>query len=302
MFNTFRYDYILIWNHGLIYKDDIIREIRNHNDFEIIKIMSYKPKKINDLVKHVYSCDYAPIWHLLSKTRYLLSTKPEVLFIFFKNNNPDEDYFGDGEFRHIESSTLKRFKEALRDRFNERKCDRRSENHVIHASDNQEQTDYILKYLGIKEGINHLNRKQNKILNIPYHLKKIDRLFIQKVRLSDVYCSILFKGKNNKVKTNTVPLVETPHYRSLVSKNGEYRKYLNEFQGSYLQDNYSQEKFLKLSLELKYLEDEYSNNYVIINQTDSSFFEVLDGVHRTSILRYRGEEEIVAGVCKSGLF
>ena len=148
-----RYDYFLIWGNGLKYRDQIINEIRKDSNFQIIKILHHKPKNIKELVQAIYSYDYAPFCHLKSKTEYLLKTAPEVDFIFVKNIDPREDYVGEGEFRHIESQNVKLLKERIRDNYNKRKDDRRTEEHVIHASDNQDQTDYILRYLGFNDGL-----------------------------------------------------------------------------------------------------------------------------------------------------
>jgi hypothetical protein len=164
-----RYDYFLIWGNGLRYKNQIIDEIRKDNNFQIVKILHHKPKTIKKLVQAIYSYDYAPFWHLKSKTEYLLKTTPEVEFIFVKNIDPREDYVGEGDFRHVESQTVKHLKETIRDKYNERKDDRRTEEHVVHASDNQEQTDYILRYLGFNEGLNYLTREPNKLIKTKYY-------------------------------------------------------------------------------------------------------------------------------------
>lgn len=295
MFNSFRYDYILIWGNGLIYKNQIIKEIKDHLDFEIISIINHKPKTIKNLVKAVYSFDYAPFAHLRNKTRYLLSTKPEVCFIFFKNNNPDEDYLGKNKFRHVESLTLKKFKEKIRDRFNERKEDRRSENHVIHASDNQQQTDYILKYLGYSDGIKYLERKPNGIIKCPNHLKSFDIITIKEIDINKIFCSII-NFENNKAKLVQKPLSESPHYKAVSENKSYYVKYLQEFQGDLLKDNYSEEKFYNLLKNLKYLEGKNKTSYIIVKEEKPDFYVILDGLHRASILKYRGENKIIAGV------
>jgi hypothetical protein len=153
LFENVRYDSILVWGNGLQYKVEIIQKIQEHPDFEVIHIVNHKPESIAEFVKAVYSFDYAPFWHLEAKIQYLLSTEPEINLVVFKNRNPDEDYLGEGDFRHLESITVKNFKDKLRDVYNERKNDRRSENHVVHATDNQKQTDYILKYIGYENGL-----------------------------------------------------------------------------------------------------------------------------------------------------
>ena len=66
----------------------------------------------------MYAYDYAPFWHLKDKSKYLMGTKNEVCFIFIKNNHPNIDFYGEKNFRHLESKTIKAFKEMIRDKYN----------------------------------------------------------------------------------------------------------------------------------------------------------------------------------------
>ena len=151
-----RYDYFLIWGNGLPYQNEILDILRDAESIEIIRLTSYKPKNIAKLVRAIYSYDYAPLQHLRAKTRYLLETIPEVLFIFVLNRDARERYVCTGAFRHVECANIKSIKEEIRNRFNPRKEGKRTEEHVIHASDNESQVDHILKYLGVKAGVSYL--------------------------------------------------------------------------------------------------------------------------------------------------
>lgn len=292
---SYRYDHILIWGNGLEYKTQIINETRNHPDFEIIKIYNYKPKNIKKFVKAVYSFDYAPFHHLKDKTKYLLTTKAEVVFIFFKNNNPNEDYLDDGDFRHIESLTLKKFKDELRNRFNERKDDIRTENHVIHASDNQKQTDYILKYLGFKDGIDHLSNKPSICIKASYHFSKIKKFTIKMVDIKDIYCSIA-KSEGNSVKLSICPIQESPHYKTLMNQDKSYAEYLNNYQGTFLQDNYTEDIFLNLSKTINYLKGDHYSDYIFVSKSKDNKYIIMDGLHRAAILKYNCINKVIVAV------
>ena len=135
MLENSQVDYILIWGHGLVYKDNIIDVIEAQANLKILKILFYKPRKISDLVKTICSYDYAPFRHLKGKTRYLKSTPNKTLFIFVDNIKPDNDYLGEGKFRHLESMTFKALKEEIRNAYNPRCNSKRTEEHVIHISD-----------------------------------------------------------------------------------------------------------------------------------------------------------------------
>ena len=285
-----RYDYILIWGNGLQYGNEIVQHIRAHPDFDVIHILSHKPKSISVFVKAVYSFDYAPFWHLEGKTQYLLSTDPEVKLIVFKNNNPDEDYLGEGEFRHLESMTIKRFKEKLRDLYNERKNDRRSENHVIHATDNQKQTDYLLRYLGYEDGLKTILEYSNDYLKSPWHLGNISRYTIEQVDINDIRCRLIVRGKNR-----IAPIEDSPHYNTLVNDNNCYEDYVNEYQGTHFQDNHSSIKFKKLANKFEYLSDGFESAYICVRK-NNDIYTVCDGLHRLAILKYQKAERLLVAV------
>ena len=291
-----RIDYFLIWGNGLKYKEEIIDIIRENSNLEIIAIKKHKVENIAKLVKAIYSYDYAPFKHLRNKTKYLLTTKPEVIFIFILNKKPLEYYASENPvFRHIESDTIKSVKELVRDKFNERKDDRRTENHVIHASDNQSQTDYILKYLGFKEGIMKFKKTVNSLISTPYHLGNFDNFLIKKINLSDIYCSISTGFKTHKL----CKIEETPHFKFL---NGyhktykDYRKLVESFTG--FTDAQFPKNYQNFANEFNYLNGQYSSSYILNKQIQKQKYQVLDGVHRVSILLHRGYDKIIAGIVK----
>jgi hypothetical protein len=287
-----RYDYILIWGNGLQYGDEIVQHIRAHPDFDVIHILTHKPKSISVFVKAVYSFDYAPFWHLEAKTQYLLSTAPEVKLVVFKNNNPDEDYLGEGEFRHLESMTIKRFKDKLRDLYNERKNDRRSENHVIHATDNQKQTDYILKYLGYENGLKTILDYSNDYLKSPWHLGDISRFTLEQVDINDIRCRLISKGKSI-----TAQVEDSPHYNTLVNNNNCYGDYVNQHQGVFLLDNHSVAKFKELADKFEYLSEGHGDDYILVIK-ENGIYIVCDGLHRLAILKFQKAEKLLVAVLK----
>jgi len=290
---TIQYDYILIWSHGLQYKNEIIDLIAKNKDFEIIKIQYHHPQKIKNLVKTIYSYDYAPFKHLKAKTKYLKKTASKVFFIFIKNKNPKIDYKGEGSFRHSESMTLKVLKEEIRNKFNPYNNGKRTEDHIIHASDNEAQTNYILKYLGYKNGLNSI-LSTSKILRVPYHIGKINSFHLKKIKLSEIYCTILH-GTHKSMTKRVMHITETPHYKTLSKQTNDYQKYLETFQGYYLTDYYSIEKFLELEKKMSYLEEPYSDNYIIVKKIKNNYI-IQDGVHRACILQKRNKKEIIVAV------
>jgi len=281
-----RIDYLLIWGHGMQYFHYILKDLKHNQNFKILKILKYKPKSIKQLVKKIYSYDYAPYWHLKEKTRYLETTPKEVCFIFIENLDPEEDYLGEGSFRHKESLQLKKFKEHLRDKYNPYENSQRTHNHVIHASDNQLQADYILKFLGFNSGINLFDR-EIKFIDAPYHIKGFDRFEFQNVSIDKLYCNIA-KGKGwDDYILVLSHIAQSPQYMGL--KNIKiYQDYINKFIGGPLTDYYDVDKYHSLQENFHY---PYNNAYIIVKKENDKFI-ILDGLHRASICCFNNEKEI----------
>jgi len=290
-----RYNYFLIWGNGLRYKNQIIDEIRKDHNFQIIKILHHKPKNIKKLVHTIYSYDYAPFWHLKSKTEYLLKSAPDVEFIFVKNLNPQEDYVGKGDFRHIESQTVNLLKEAIRNKYNKRKDDRRTEEHVIHASDNQDQTDYILRYLGFNDGLRHITKEPNKLIKTKYYLGQFSNFRIKNVEIDKIFCRIL-TGTRDSFSTIIVPLEESPQFSCLSGKPEIYKKYIEDYSGGPLTEDYSIELFLNLSNNFTYLHTNHYDDYIIVERISEEKYCILDGLHRAAILNYQGQNMVIVAV------
>lgn len=293
-----RYDYFLIWGNGIQYKWEILDYLRDQTDLEIIRIQDFKPKKIQKLVKAVYSYDYAPFHHLKNKTHYLLKSQPEVVFIFVKNKNPNEKIFGEGSFQHIECENIKRIKEEIRNKFNPRINGKRTEEHVIHASDNQEQTDKILKYLGFKDGLEYLSREPNKIITTKYYIKPFQNFAIKKVDIEKICCNIL-KGTKEKYSIIRVPLEKTPHFECIMGNSKSYIEYIKNFLGGPLTEDYSLDRFLAFSKNFQYLDNEHSTEYILVKKNEHNSYLILDGLHRAVILEYQGKKEVIVAIIEN---
>ncbi|MBN1585106.1 hypothetical protein JW899_01930 [Candidatus Uhrbacteria bacterium] len=291
-----RYDYLLIWGHGLQHRDEILNLLRQDEDIEILKIIKHQ---INDMVRFVdvvYSYDYAPIEHLRGKTKYLLDTVPEVIFVFFRNLNAEESFVGEGEFRHIECRNIKRLKETIRDLYNPKTCGKRTEHHVVHASDNEMQTDVMLKYLGFESGTGVFARP-NFVVDAPYHLASFRVFELKIVSIDKVICWIPHR-ENGQINPRPVSIEETPHYKALSGHDEEYKKYFEEYGGILLTDDQYLEKLRKIYGNISYLTGEYATNYIIAREVEDDKFYILDGTHRISSLKKSGIDKIVIMIAR----
>ena len=294
--SIYRLDYIIIWGHGLKYKDQIIDKIRNNKDLRIIKTLYHRPRTVRRLVNAVYSYDYAPLRHLRSKTRYLMKTPREALFIFVENRNPGEDFYGKGVFRHFESTTLKRFKEEIRNEFNDRIDGQRSEDHVIHASDNELQTHLILQYLGF-EGVQSL-RKKHPIIDVPFYVAKCSEFEIKNVPIEAIVCNIADGDPKKPGKKKNIPIKESPHYAGASGNTGVYEQYLEKYFRTGFSDYYTAERFGKLAENFEYLASPYETHYIAVRELEDGRYRIIDGLHRAAILCHKGVKQLPVAVLK----
>lgn len=285
MFKKWRYDFFIIWGNGMPYLDQIIKMIEENSNFEILMIYRYRPISIRSFIKHVYSCDYIPSEHLRKKTKYLSKVSKNVVFVFVKNINPQEQYYGENYFRNIESTSVKEFKEQVRNLYNPRENGVRTEQHVIHGSDNEGQTRYILQYLGFKDDINIFNENQY-IISYPYHIGRYNKYSIKLVNSDLFYARIIKNGEGKIVRIN-----ETPHYQAAIGNIKEYVQYIEAYRGTFLCDYYSKGKYIKLINNFKYLED-VNGRYIIVKKYEDGYL-IMDGLHRASILIAQGAEGLV---------
>jgi hypothetical protein len=296
-FRKDRYDYFLIWGNGLQCKKEIISIVRNARFIKILKIMNHRPKSIAKLVRTIYSYDYAPFHHLKSKTRYLLQIDPDVVFVFIHNENAQEMYRGTGAFRHIECARIKRIKEEIRNKFNPRKNGKRTEEHVIHASDNESQVDHILRYLGFKNGLDYLKNVPNPLLSLPHYLPNFAKFIVRQAHISQLYGTVV-RGTRDSFRTKVVELDQMPQFACLTGDVTAYQEYLSEFLGGPLTFDYSVEKLMRLSQNLVYLEEPYTTSYILTKEFGLNQYLILDGVHRACILKFRNVNQFPIAVMR----
>lgn len=288
-----RYDSFIIWGHGLQYANDIYNLILNNNKFEIIRSVQYKVRNINKFVSGVYSFDYAPLYHLKDKVRYLKNTPREVLIIFIKNNCPEEYYYGENKFRHLECKNIKDFKNDIRQKYNPKDSNGNiTHEHVIHATDNESQTNSILKLIGYKDGISYL-RPSASIFKLPLSIKEPDEFLIKEVSFENIICINLIE-ENNRIKHKKIPIHHSVQYKGI--DNIEiYNEYLNRYRSKFLKDNYNIEKFKILIENFNYLDKGYENNYILVkndmNSKDNSYI-IVDGLHRAAIHMHQKNKKI----------
>ena len=260
------YHYFTIWNNGIKHLHKILHMIETYGAFDVLRILKHTEKNIIHLVESLYSTDTVPLKHLKSKTKYLLKSNPTVFFIFVRNNRPDEKLTGRGSFRHMQCLTIVDIKNLIRDKFNPKKSNGdRTEEHVVHGSDYQDQTAAILKYLNLTWDI---------VLKPPiYYSKQAD---IKKVSLDSIQARVVSIPK-------VVSIQDTPHYKYLQGNKEIYKKYWRQYIGIKLKDNHTPYAFDVLLKEFKY---PYKHNLITVHNNI-----IVDGLHRAAILKHKGVDE-----------
>jgi len=241
------YRYYIMWSHGLEYEDEILEIIRAR--FKIIYLVYHEPRSWRKLIKKVYSHSYVPARHLKNKLAYLKKLPKEMLFVFVENTDEEE-------FQTI--------KEGIRDWYNPKKNE-----HVIHGSDNEKQTDVILKYLGYS-GIDYFKSK-SPILDLPFYLKEPDRFEVKKVDIWDLSVNVAGEGLRH--------ICSIPHvYGKADIPTTYYEDYIKENRGKKLRMDYTLERFKRLS--------GYEPFICVKNGI------VQDGAHRLATLWLKDEEKV----------
>jgi hypothetical protein len=285
-----RIDAFIIWGHGLPKMKDIIEKIGSNENFKILRIERYKPKNMRSFIYKIYSHDYAPYWHLRSKTKYLLKTQREVCFIFLENRSPMIEYYGEGKFRHKECKNIKILKEKIRDRFNPKIGDERSHDHVVHATDSPEQADQYMRLLGYKRGVQYF-KGNHSFIKIPCYLQEYRKFEVKVIPTKLLLCSVATGESWSSYSTKICDIRQSPQYKFLTGDEQVYATYVNKFLGGPLKEYYNSLKFKTLFKNFQYLASPHFTSYVITYQKGGSHL-ILDGLHRATMHLVQGNENI----------
>lgn len=293
-----RYDTFIIWGNGLDQADEMIEEIRASSAFEIVRIQRYRPRNIRQFVRVVYENDFVPFEHLREKTKYLLKTRPEVVVVVARNRNPREELVGEGAFRQTQCLTVKALKERIRDKYNPVRDGVRTEEHVIHGTDVEFQTDHILKVIGVPAGVGVFREPSHPLIDIPYHLDAFPPFLdfeLVWIPFRYLYCTVL-GGEPHAPTAQTLHIDDSPHVRFLAGETEPYVEYVRKFSGSFLLDGHHPDDFRRLAAAFSYLEPPHERSFVVTERERADRYVVLDGLHRAAIVRSLGGAGLIVAV------
>lgn len=283
-----RFDSIIVWGHGVQYIEEILKMVRDTDEFIIVRVIKFRPSSMKRFVKKVYAYDYAPLGHLKDKIKYLRSIDSTTICIVINNTAPNIDIFGVGSFRHKECLKLKRLKTKIREKFNPYRHGEMTHDHVVHATDNEEQTYHILNAIG---DISLHELHQRNFFDIPFFLGEQRTYEIIDVRMSDLLCGQA-TGGSDKFKVVIKPIFDSVQFLALVKDGKDYRGYINKYLGTALKSDYHVDGFLALAENFEYLAKGYEKYYVVVKRYLSDKYLVVDGLHRASLHLFQGNEKI----------
>lgn len=286
----YKFNFFLVWNHGIKYITEILDIISENKDIEITFIKKINIKNLDELIDNIYKYDTENNIHIQNKTKYLKQYQGDIIIILCLNKNYKE--------KHNEKATfcqnINDIKWDIRKKFNPRHTDKNffitsnlpkgiTHNHVIHANDTEEEVFHIFNYFKLNEPFYYIkNSCVTEEVNGDYHLNDFINYEIKNVNINDIRCNIV--GKTN------LRIEETPHFKFCMNKEKEYINYFNNNIGVNLTQNHTPNRFKGLLKKFDY--QNYNNNkyyLIIVNKN----YIIQDGLHRISILKSKGIQNIV---------
>lgn len=294
-----RLDYFVVWGHGIPYLHKIVEIIDQHGDADILYI---KKKKITDLkqfIQDIYSEEWlhVPKEHTISKTQFLYHVPRQVALILVMNLDPKTRIQDNKNplFRMPESETIKDIKDLVRKKYDPNKggygkvqliTGYNPDQHVIHASDFPGQIQNALNIFEMND-VPYWERywKQKYCpVGVPSDGQKYN---VEEVSIDDIRMKIL--NENGVIHSSKIE--DSPHYSFVCGDTAKYENYWERFCGDILKENHSPSSFLRLAQDLRYLAEPHQNNFIKVEKTGPLYYTI-DGDHRLSILKRRGERKV----------
>ncbi len=277
-----RLEVVIILPHGIQYLDEILKILYKYPDLELLYLRKYKPPNFIQSIEEIYRTDTVPWEHIKNKTKYLRGTGDNMFVMLIKNNAPEEFIVGSGEYRHKQCMLVNRFKWEVREKFNPVIGKERSEHHIIHATDYEEQTRILWPRFGF-DSIETITAVLNPMFpHIPFYIPKFDEYKIVEFRLDGLECFQMYIDAPNY----QVPIKDSLYYKYAMGDKEPYINYWKELRGVKLYLDSSPMKFDKLIKEFEL--DRLHSEYIVISKEGT----IIDGNHRASIALARGVDKI----------
>lgn len=283
------FHYFIIAPSGNKYTEDILNMIESHKDILVHSVRFYKRRKLIKMLALLTANIPSQ-----TKTKILRDLKPGSLVAILGCRNREDDYFGEGKFRHKENIQVRQLMHKIRDKYdsklNRYSIVKNSKKHSVYTSANELETDALLKYMGYTMGI----RKFMPMLGLQFLIigRESKKVIIKKVRLDEINARFFYKKGRGKAKMIERPVVESPHFQSLIKGTHHYGSYFGKIKYKLVKNKVDPSHIATLSKKLKYLSPPYESDYIVVRHKKDGSYVLSNGHHRSAILMYRGVKKV----------
>lgn len=286
--------YFIVWNHGFKYIEQMLDIIRDHPYIKIQRIFR-KSVVLNKFIDHIYKLDNASFSHIQEKSKYLQKIEPEIYIIFIRDYNTIYRLKGKHKYSYNETYlkwyirllynpkykdeniniTEELINNGIKSAKNWPSC--MTHNHVIHSSDIPEETQLVIDYFKLNDDF--FNITGNRYL----HMKKK----IKNINISDIVC--------NTTEQKHINVKDSPHYKYLLGNyKKEYNNYILKNLGIIIKCDNLSGAYDKLIKEFNYgIVIEGEPSYIVCTYIKNiKKYEVVDGLHRLSILLFNKHSKV----------
>lgn len=285
-----RHDLFLFWGNGRACWHEMLGMIRDHGGFEILRCRRYKPLNMGWFIRRVYGTDRVPLEHLETKTRYLMDVEPEVLAVLVRNRQPRPAMTGEGVHRHQHCGAMTELKGAIRERFNPRFNGDRTQEHVIHGTDDPDQTEALLRLMGQQDGTAGAVGAGNQVLGTPGHVGRFDRFQLRLVEGAKLHARLLAGPASARpLESRIIELRQTPHVDYVRGRKLPYEIYWRTYAFGGLENDHSPQAYDRLIEGFDYLRHPHERGYIVVRKMAGvDGWLIVDGLHRAAILEAGG--------------
>ena len=274
----------LVWGHGLSHLDAVFDTLHATMKCQVLHVKRLRPGDLAAFLQVVYAADLgakatALHGHIKAKTAYLENVPRECVFILVHKldtrivNEFDEDIVD--------------VKWSIRKRFNPRSASQPAlgrlpqgitHHHVIHGIDRVGECDPICRHITGHPPMHFYQRIARGKVEVPHHVSVTPSCQVHTVPLAGLRANILGRG--------VVPLVDTPHYAFVTGNEVPYRAYYSQHCGKALTDGHSCACFRRTLATFNPRAYAYHPaRYVVVRATGERTWQIVDGVHRSAVLR-----------------
>lgn len=272
------YCFFFIKDRGLKYTNEILEIlISNKNKFNLMMILKYEKKFLNNY-------NFFSYLKLTPEIKFLLKKSKKGMFIFTKFKNDNHIHKAINQSTYIKNQVIAKYQKIIRNKFDLNQSELKISSHTFYGCSNGHDAHYVLKYLGYNNGLQILNRHENKPFKVSYFIENFNQCKIHEIQVDDLIC--------NTILRSSIDIKESPQYKFLLGSENEYKNYIEKYLGIKLLVYHSIQKYRDLLKNFKYLGKENETSYVIVKKVNGKYM-IIDGLHRASLSIYKKKSKLI---------